>query len=211
MTILCIFASNINLIYMISIAHRIELKPNNKQKTYFRKAFGCARLAYNWGLAEWKRMYEAGEKPSGREIRKRFNAIKKEQFPFVYEVTKCAVDQPFINLQSAFDRFFKKLGAYPQFKKKRDNEGSFYLQESEIHLSESNKNSKAFEKLAHNERQKHQYLHFPKLGWVKMAEHIRFNYAKINNACISQSGGHFYVSFSLQITEEEYKRTHRRP
>lgn len=193
---------------MISIAHRIELKPNNKQKTYFRKAFGCARLAYNWGLAEWKRMYEAGEKPSGREIRKRFNAIKKEQFPFVYEVTKCAVDQPFINLQSAFDRFFKKLGAYPQFKKKRDNEGSFYLQESEIHLSESNKNSKAFEKLAHNERQKHQYLHFPKLGWVKMAEHIRFNYAKINNACISQSGGHFYVSFSLQITEEEYKRTH---
>ena len=193
---------------MISIAHKIELKPNNKQKTYFRKAFGCARLAYNWGLAEWKRMYEAGEKPSGREIRKRFNAIKKEQFPFVYEVTKCAVDQPFINLQSAFDRFFKKLGAYPQFKKKRDNEGSFYLQESEIHLSETNKNSKAFEKLAHNERQKHQYLHFPKLGWVKMAEHIRFNYAKINNACISQSGGHFYVSFSFQITEEEYKRTH---
>ena len=195
-------------LYMISIAHRIELKPNNKQKTYFRKAFGCARLAYNWGLAEWKRMYEAGEKPSGREIRKRFNAIKKEQFPFVYEVTKCTVDQPFINLQSAFDRFFKKLGAYPQFKKKRDNEGSFYLQESEIHLSETNKNSKAFEKLAHNERQKHQYLHFPKLGWVKMAEHIRFNYAKINNACISQSGGHFYVSFSFQITEEEYKRTH---
>ena len=193
---------------MISIAHRIELKPNNKQKTYFRKAFGCARLAYNWGLAEWKRMYEAGEKPSGREIRKRFNAIKREQFLFVYEVTKCAVDQPFINLQSAFDRFFKKLGAYPQFKKKRDNEGSFYLQESEIHLSETNKNSKAFEKLAHNERQKHQYLHFPKLGWVKMAEHIRFNYAKINNACISQSGGHFYVSFSFQITEEEYKRTH---
>lgn len=78
---------------MISIAHRIELKPNNKQKTYFRKAFGCARLAYNWGLAEWERMYKAGEKPKGTVIRKRFNAIKKEQFPFVYEVTKCAVDQ----------------------------------------------------------------------------------------------------------------------
>ena len=138
---------------MISIAHRIELKPNNKQKTYFRKAFGCARLAYNWGLAEWKRMYEAGEKPNGREIRKRFNAIKKEQFPFCYEVTKCATDQPFANLQNAFDNFSK-------------------------------------------------------LGWVKMMEHIRFNYAKINNACITQSGGHFFVSFSLQITEDEYKRTH---
>lgn len=35
---------------MITISHKIELVPNNKQKSYFRKAFGCARLAYNWGL-----------------------------------------------------------------------------------------------------------------------------------------------------------------
>ena len=193
---------------MISIAHRIELKPNNKQKTYFRKAFGCARLAYNWGLAEWKRMYEAGEKPKGTEIRKRFNAIKKEQFPFTYEVTKCATDQPFINLDMAFKRFFKGLGNYPQFKKKKDNEGRFYLQSSEVELSEVNKNSKSFDKIPHNEKGKHQYIQLPKLGWVKMAEHIRFNYVKINNVCILQSDGKFYASFSLKITEEEYKRTH---
>ena len=199
---------------MISIAHRIELKPNNKQKTYFRKAFGCARLAYNWGLAEWKRMYEAGEKPSGRKLRTKFNAIKKEQFPFVYEVTKCATEQPFDNLQRAYDNFFRDLKqgkvSYPQFKKKRDNEGSFYIQADKIRLSETNKNSKAFSKLAHNENGKHQYICMPNMqgGWVKMAEHIRFNYAKINNVCISQSGGKFYASFSLEITEDEYRRTH---
>lgn len=198
---------------MISIAHKIELKPNNKQKTYFRKAFGCARLAYNWGLKEWERMYKAGEKPNGREIRKRFNAIKKEQFPFTYEVTKCATDRPFINLQEAFDNFFdglkKGIVAYPQLKKKRDNSGKFYLQSSEIRLSETNKNSKAFEKMIHNVEQKHQYLHLPKLGWVKMTEHIRFNYTKINNVVISQNNGKFYASFSLQITEDEYYRTHK--
>lgn len=195
---------------MISIAHRIELKPNNKQKTYFRKAFGCARLAYNWGLAEWKRMYEAGEKPSGRKLRTQFNAIKKEQFPFVYEVTKCATMQPFDNLDVAFKRFFKGLGKYPQFKKKRDNEGKFYIERDKIRLSETNKNSKAFSRLVHNEKVKHQYICMPNMhgGWVKMAEHIRFNYAKINNVCISQNGGKFYASFSLEITEEEYKRTH---
>ncbi|SEA07101.1 Helix-turn-helix domain-containing protein [Prevotella sp. tc2-28] len=106
---MCNLACNSPHYYMISIAHRIELKPNNKQKTYFRKAFGCARLAYNWGLAEWKRMYEVGEKPSGRKLRTQFNAIKKEQFPFVYEVTKCATEQPFDNLQRAFDNFFRDL------------------------------------------------------------------------------------------------------
>lgn len=201
---------------MISIAHRIELKPNNKQKSYFRKAFGCARLAYNWGLAEWKRMYEAGEKPNGRKLRTQFNAIKKEQFPFVYEVTKCATEQPFDNLQSAFDKFFRDLKqgkvSYPQFKKKRDNEGSFYIQADKIILSETNRNSTTLSKIAHNENGKHQYIHLPNMkhgGWVKMAEHIRFNYAKINNVCISQSGDKFYASFSFEITEDEYRRTHR--
>ena len=166
-------------------------------------------------MAEWKRMYEAGEKPNGRKLRTQFNAIKKEQFPFVYEVTKCATEQPFENLQSAFDNFFRDLKqgkvSYPQFKKKRDNEGSFYIQADKIRLSETNKNSKKFAKLAHNERGKHQYICMPNLrgGWVKMAEHIRFNYAKINNVCISQSGGKFYASFSLEITEDEYRRTHR--
>ena len=38
----------------IHISHKIELKPNNKAKTHFKKAFGCVRLAYNWGLAKWQ-------------------------------------------------------------------------------------------------------------------------------------------------------------
>ena len=73
---------------MISIAHKIELVPNNKQKTYFRKAFGVSRLAYNWGLAEWQRRYKEGEKCSFIALNNAFNAIKGEQYPFVYEVTK---------------------------------------------------------------------------------------------------------------------------
>ncbi|MGX2974322.1 helix-turn-helix domain-containing protein [Ursidibacter arcticus] len=34
---------------IISLSHKIEILANNKQKTHFRKAFGCSRLAYNWG------------------------------------------------------------------------------------------------------------------------------------------------------------------
>ena len=41
---------------IINIAHKIRLEPNNIQKTYMNKAIGCARLAYNWALAEWKNM-----------------------------------------------------------------------------------------------------------------------------------------------------------
>lgn len=192
---------------MISIAHKIELKPNNKQKTYFRKAFGCARLAYNWGLAEWQRQYKEGGKPSAYALRKKFNAIKKEEFPFVYEVTKCAVSNPFSDLQDAFTRFFKKQNKYPQFKKKKDNEGSFCIDNDRVRLSYVNTNSKSFKKMSHNEKCKHQYLKVPNLGCVKMTECVRFN-GKINNVVISQRGDKFYASFSMLITEEEYQRTH---
>lgn len=112
---------------MISIAHKIELKPNNKQKTNFRKAFGCARLAWNWGLSEWERRYNAGESRSAITLNNAFNAIKKEQFPFVYEVTKYACQQSFRDLARAYSSYFKKLSKRPKFKKKKDGEGSFYV------------------------------------------------------------------------------------
>ncbi len=115
---------------MITLSHKIELVPNKKQKSYFRKAFGCARLAYNWGLAEWQRRYKEGDKVEAYGLKKAFNAIKKEEFPFVIEVTKYATQQPFINLGKAFKKFFEDLKkgivSYPQFKRKKDNEGSFY-------------------------------------------------------------------------------------
>ena len=51
---------------LISITHKIELVPNQEAKAHFRKAFGCARLAYNWGLAKWQDYYKQGIKKSPR-------------------------------------------------------------------------------------------------------------------------------------------------
>lgn len=196
---------------MITISHKIELVPNNKQKTYFRKAFGCARLAYNWGLAEWQRRYKEGEKVDAYGLKKAFNAIKKDEYPFVLEVTKYATQQPFINLGKAFKKFFddlkKGIVSYPQFKKKKDNEGSFYIGGDQVSFSDINRNSKAFKKIPHNEKLKHQYLKVPNLGWVKMTERLRF-IGKVNGVVISQQGNKYFASFSLQIAEEEYSRTH---
>lgn len=196
---------------MITISHKIELTPNNKQKTYFRKAFGCARLAYNWGLAEWQRRYKEGEKVDAYGLKKAFNAIKKDEYPFVLEVTKYATQQPFINLGKAFKKFFEDLKkgvvSYPQFKKRKDSEGSFYIGGDQIAFSDINLNSKDFKNIPHNEKQKRQYLKVPNLGWVKMTERLRF-IGKVNGVVISQQENKYFASFSVQITEEEYKRTH---
>ena len=196
---------------MITISHKIELVPNNKQKTYFHKAFGCARLAYNWGLAEWQRRYKAGECVDVYVLKSAFNAIKKEEYPFVLEVTKYATQQAFINLGKAFKKYFadlkKGLVSYPQFKKKKDNAGSFYIGGDQVSLSDVNRNSKVFGKVPHNTKQKYQYFKVPNLGWVKMTERLRF-IGKVNGVVISQQGDKYFASFSVQVSEEEYRRTH---
>lgn len=69
------------------LSHKIALRPNNKQQTYFKKAAGTARFAYNWALAEWKTQYEAPKvdpaapKPHRYQINKKLNSIKHTKFP----------------------------------------------------------------------------------------------------------------------------------
>jgi putative transposase len=96
-------------------AHKIRLHPTFEQANYFARAAGIARFVFNWALAEWKRQYEAGGKPNATALKKQFNAILREQFPWSYEVTKCAVEGAFIDVGTAFKNFFegRKTG-YPQ-------------------------------------------------------------------------------------------------
>lgn len=159
------------------IAQRIALNPNNKQATYLRRACGVARFAYNWGLAEWRRQYEAGEKPTWPAIARKLNAIKREQFPWMMEVTNCAAAYSSKNLGIAFQRFFSKQGNYPQFKKKgvRDSFG--------IHPDEMGIKGKR--------------VRVPKIGWLNSHETLRFH-GVIKTASISCSGGKWFLSVAVE-------------
>ena len=78
------------------LAHKIELVVNDQERTYLAKAAGTARFAYNWALTEWAKQYAAHKadpnkpKPQQAALRRQLNSIKKEQFPWMLEVTKCA-------------------------------------------------------------------------------------------------------------------------
>ena len=71
-------------------AHKIRLNSSPEQELYFRKAAGTARFVYNWGLAEWLRHKadHPGEAHGVMAIKKDFNALKGEQYPWVYDVAK---------------------------------------------------------------------------------------------------------------------------
>ena len=168
------------------LSHKIALDPNDKQRTYFAKASGTARFVYNWGLAEWQRQYAACKldatvpKPSHFSLDKQLNEIKKKQFPWLMDVTKCAPQIALANLGSAFKNFFKKTGKYPQFKK-RGVHDSFGLQSDSFRI----KGSK---------------LWVPKLGFVKMHEPLRFE-GKLIKATISRTADRWFVSATVEVPD----------
>ena len=167
------------------LAHKIRLNPTPEQECYFRKAAGVARFTYNWGLGEWNKQRREGGEPSILELKKHFNAIKREQFPFVMEVTKYAAQQPFSDLATAFSRFFReaknksaKVG-YPKFKSKKHNRPSFYLGNDQFWVTKN-------------------WLRVPRLGLVNMAEELRF-VGKIMNGRVTKRGNHWFVSIQVEV------------
>jgi putative transposase len=64
-----------------NLSHTIRLYPTETQETFFKKACGCARVAYNYGLAEYQKQRKEGNKPKINDIKKKFNIEKKTLYP----------------------------------------------------------------------------------------------------------------------------------
>ena len=181
----------------------IELNPNNKQATYFKKACGVARFAYNWALAEWQKQYQEDKTyresceqsglaidesqlnvPNEGKLRKQLNTIKRKQFPFMMEVTKCAPQIAIQQLGDAYKRFFKGESQCPQFRKKGERD-RFGISNDRFKIQK--KDGKFF-------------IQIPRLGLVKMKEELRLQ-GKIMSATISTRGEKWFVSLNVELSE----------
>jgi transposase len=110
--------------------------PTPEQANYFARAAGTSRFVWNWALAEWDRQYQAGEKPTALKLKKQFNAIRRDQFPWTWDVTKNASDQPILDLGKAFTAFFEGRARRPRFKSKKRSKASFYLANDQFDLGD---------------------------------------------------------------------------
>ena len=172
------------------IAHKIALAPNNEQATYFARAAGTARFAYNWALAQWQAQYDATKldpeapKPSQVALRRQLNAVKASQFPWMLEVTKNAPQMAIIQLGEAFKNFFAGRAKYPKFRKKGQHD-RFSLTNDQFSVEGSR-------------------IRIPNLGWVRMREALRFT-GKIMSATVSRVADRWFVSITVQTQEDPPK------
>lgn len=169
------------------IAHKIALDPNNAQATYLARAAGTARFAYNWALTEWQRQYEAWkadnslQKPSEAALRRQLNALKREKYPWMLEVTKNAPQMAIIQLGAAFKNFFAGRAKYPKFRKKGIHD-RFSLTNDQFSVDGSR-------------------IRIPNLGWVRMREALRFT-GKIMSATISHVADRWFVSITVDTPND---------
>ena len=183
---------------------RIALDPNEKQLTYLRQAAGVNRFAWNWALHEWQEMAQSwhGDKslpyPNAAILKAKWNALRKTDFPWSYEVTKCAGQQAILDLASAFQRAFKerrdakangrkprKMFGFPKFKSKSRTRPGFALWNDCFSISDHYYGGKPFSS-----------VRVPHLGEIRLRELIPHK-GKILGARISFRRNRWFISITF--------------
>lgn len=111
-------------------AFKYRLNPTATQAELINKHIGCARFVYNDALA-FKQSEYAKDKTnhSWYSLVKRLPDLKKEN-EWLKEVNSQSLQQSIVNMNTAFENFFKGRADFPKFKKKGRGRQSFNIPQS---------------------------------------------------------------------------------
>ena len=163
-------------------AYKYRLYPNKEQQEYFAKCFGCVRFIYNRMLSDKIEYY--------KETKQKLNntpAQYKKEFEWLKEVDSLALANAQMNLQTAYNNFFKrpKVG-FAKFKSKKNHNYSYTTNNQGGNIYISNK-----------------YIKLPKIGLVRIKKHRDFD-GLIKSVTISQNPScKYYVSVLVDQEEKE--------
>ena len=121
---------------------KLRLYPTQEQKTFLDKSLGCSRFFYNYLLNERIEFYKNEIEPikNDEKLKKeKYKLFKptskkqfKEKFKFAKECSDDCLDSSKINIQNAFNNFFKSLNktrkgkqGFPKFRSKKKHKDSY--------------------------------------------------------------------------------------
>ena len=172
----------------VNQAFRFELSPNEGQRKALAQHIGAARFAYNWGLERSRKALEEGKRlPSAAELHREWNRWKRENVPWWTEVSKCAPQEAFRDLEKALKNWRKGKSRFPRFKRKK--------------LTPDNG-----ARLTGSIRVFSRHIGLPRIGKVKSKEPtdkllklLEEGKAKILSATVSREADRFYVSLTCEV------------
>ena len=171
-------------------AYKYRIYPNKEQQEYFAKTFGCTRFIYNKMLGDRIEYY----KTTGENLKVTPAQYKKE-FPWLKEVDSLALANAQLNLDKAYNNFFRdKSVGFPKFKTKKINRHSYTTnnQKGTVYIENG-------------------YVKIPKLkSMIKIKQHRQFE-GLIKSCTISQTpSGKYFISILVdteivELTKAETK------
>ena len=98
--------------------YKYRIYPNDKQKVMLQQYFGVNRLVYNLGLETKNTIYTSTKKSISK-----YNLINqlpdlRKEYDYIKECPSQVLQHSLINLDTAFQNFFKGRGDFPKFKNK---------------------------------------------------------------------------------------------
>lgn len=150
----------------------------------FAKTFGCVRFIYNKMLGDKIEYYN-----EHKEKLKNTPAQYKKEFEWLKEVDSLALANAQLNLQTAYDNFFRdKSIGFPKFKSKHNG-----------HKSYTTNNQGGNIRIEDNK-----YIKLPKMGLVRVKLHRQIpDNHEIKSCTISQNpSGKYYISILTEYKED---------
>ena len=167
-------------------AYRYKMKPTKAQSDYFSKCFGCMRYVYNYALAEKIKAYTNEKKTlSFFELCAIIRKLRKDDaHKWLNEVPALSLNYSLLNLNNAYNHFFKTKAGFPKYKSKKHckNSVKFDAQSTKYDFS-------SFQ------------VHIPKIGWVKLCHERTFDKStvKVNSTTVSRDAcGTYWCTVSIE-------------
>ncbi len=161
--------------------HKIALRPNRVQTAWFYQQCGYARFAYNAALADFKTALASDNFLSLYDLNKRFNQ-RKQAYDWTKAQDQRAAMYGVHHLGRAIDNWKAKRAKFPKFKK-RGCKHAYTTDEQSV-------------RFAHNR------IKFPKIGWIRAYEQLRF-VGKIVAVTISRTAHRWFASVSVEVENTE--------
>ena len=169
--------------------HKIALKPNSEQVTWFYQQCGYAKFAGNYALSDFKTELARDNFLSKNELSKRFNQKKKEH-AWTQAQDQRAAKYAIDHLGQAIDNWVAKRAGFPKFKK-RGCRHSYTTDEQSVKIIGK-------------------CIKLPKIGWVKTFEALRF-VGPIVSVTISRTAHRWFASVSVEVENTKVVDISTRP
>jgi IS605 OrfB family transposase len=142
----------------MKLGRRIAMDLTSAQAIYMSRASGVSRFAWNWSLAKWHEQSNLAKAeldpekkknlwPSVAKLKTEWSQVRRVEFPWSLEVTKCAGSQAIMDLGATYARAIKenkeakrerrkvrKMFGFPKFKKKYNSISGFAIWNDQISI-----------------------------------------------------------------------------